>query len=177
MTRRVADHHRPPGTHGVALGLFLGTLVSVIVGAWALGTPQKDPVGGVVLALQDGVRTNAQWLRNLPSDAPLDWEALSFAVQGGDAKRGAALIDVYGCGACHIVPGITRAHGTVGPSLSGFRNRAYVAGILPNRPADLVGWLIDPTIYSPQTAMPDLGVTEDEARDMAAYLYTLGGAR
>ncbi|MEL6648628.1 MAG: hypothetical protein AAFQ05_13195, partial [Pseudomonadota bacterium] len=53
--------------------------------------------------------------------------------------------------------------------------RAYVAGVLPNEPGGLVRWLVDPVAHSPMTAMPDLGVTEADARDMAAYLYTLRG--
>ncbi|OAN79582.1 cytochrome C [Jannaschia sp. EhC01] len=93
----------------------------------------------------------------------------------GDANRGAELIDLYGCGACHVVPGVSGARGTVGPSLEGFANRAYVAGILPNRPGDLIRWLIDPPAFAPQTAMPDMDIPEEAARDMAAYLYELRG--
>ena len=61
----------------------------------------------------------------------------------------------------------------MGPDLAGFGRRAYIAGRLPNRPALLTQWLRNPTAVDPQTAMPDLGVSQEEALHMAAYLYTL----
>jgi cytochrome c2 len=94
-------------------------------------------------------------------------------VIGGDPRSGAALIATYGCTACHQVPGIALATGTVGPPLAGFARRAYIAGRLPNRPMMLTAWLRDPPAIDPETAMPALGLTETEALDVAAYLYTL----
>ena len=93
---------------------------------------------------------------------------------GGDADSGRALILDYGCGACHEIPGIAEAKGRVGPSLHGLADRAYIGGVLPNMPGGLVRWIVDPTTHAPLTAMPDLGVTPDEARDIAAYLYLVG---
>jgi mono/diheme cytochrome c family protein len=95
-------------------------------------------------------------------------------VAGGDPERGATAIAAYGCGGCHTIPGIRGADGTVGPPLTDYALRGYVAGQLPNWPRHLVRWIINPPAISPQTAMPALGVTEQEARDVAAYLYTLG---
>lgn len=94
-------------------------------------------------------------------------------VSGGDAERGRALIASYGCTACHAVPGVAAFVGTVGPSLAGFSRRAYIAGRLPNRPMMLTAWLRDPPSVDPETAMPDLGLSEAEALHVAAYLYTL----
>jgi cytochrome c1 len=48
-----------------------------------------------------------------------------------------------------------------------------VGGVLPNSPDNMVRWIRKPQKVSPLTAMPDLGVTERDARDMAAYLATL----
>jgi cytochrome c2 len=90
---------------------------------------------------------------------------------GGDPRRGAALIESYGCGACHTVPGVRAANATVGPPLSGFSGRTYVAGTLPNSAQHLVLWIRHPQQIQPRTAMPDLGVNETDARDIAAYLY------
>lgn len=94
-------------------------------------------------------------------------------VLGGSPELGRVLVATYGCSACHRIPGVRQASGTVGPSLSGFSRRAYIAGRLPNRPAMLTAWLRDPPAIDPATAMPALGVSEPEARHMAAYLYTL----
>lgn len=92
---------------------------------------------------------------------------------GGDASHGRALIRSYGCGACHSVPGVRGARATVGPNLQGFASRAYVGGVLPNTPENLMRWLQDPQAVDEKTAMPDLDVSVRDARDIAAYLYTL----
>jgi cytochrome c2 len=97
-------------------------------------------------------------------------------VAGGDAERGRVAMVEGGCGACHRIPGVRNARAMVGPPLDDYAQRGYVAGLLPNRPANLVAWLRDPTAISPRTAMPDLGLSEAVARDMAAYLYTLGAS-
>lgn len=102
-----------------------------------------------------------------------DEEQLAYVVAGGEAARGPAAMERYGCGACHIIPGVRRSDGLVGPPLTEFAHRAYVGGLLPNRPDHLVAWIRDPKRFDPRTAMPVLGVSEEEARDMAAYLYTL----
>lgn len=92
---------------------------------------------------------------------------------GGDPDRGAALIVAYGCGQCHTIPGIRAANGVVGPPLFFFSRRVYIAGELPNTPENLVRWVLDPPSVEPRTAMPALGLDEQQARDVAAYLYTL----
>jgi cytochrome c len=100
-----------------------------------------------------------------------------LAVPGADPARGQALMREHGCGACHRIPGVRQARAMVGPPLDDYALRGYVAGVLPNRPANLIAWLRDPPAITPATAMPNLGLTEQEARDMAAYLYTLGARR
>lgn len=96
-------------------------------------------------------------------------------VLGGDARRGAAILtaNTHGCGGCHTIPGIARAHGTVGPPLHGMALRGYVAGRLPNEPDNLIAWIAGPQGIDPQSAMPNTGITPAEAADVAAYLYTL----
>ncbi|MDB5710337.1 MAG: cytochrome c class [Sphingomonas bacterium] len=92
---------------------------------------------------------------------------------GGDSVRGKAAIMHYGCGGCHEIQGIGSARGGVGPSLSGIAVRTELAGHLPNDPANMVRWLRDPQGVAPGNGMPNLGVSEQDGRDMAAYLYTL----
>ena len=91
----------------------------------------------------------------------------------GDAVAGKALLENYGCGSCHVIPGIRTARGMVGPPLLYFSRRTMIAGELPNSPDNLVRWIENPQAIEPATAMPNLGVPGDKARDMAAYLYTL----
>ena len=92
-------------------------------------------------------------------------------VPGGDASRGASLIGAYGCGSCHQIAGIDGADGQIGPPLEHFAGRRYIAGRLPNDLGNLLRWLQDPQAVEPGTVMPDLGIAEPQARDIAAYLY------
>lgn len=96
-------------------------------------------------------------------------------VEGGDAAHGRTLIERYGCGSCHTVPGVPGADAWVGPPLMAFARRSYVAGRLANTPDNLIRWLREPQRVSPGTAMPDLDVTAEDARDIAAYLYAADG--
>lgn len=94
-------------------------------------------------------------------------------IPNSDPGHGRQLIQQYGCGSCHTVPGVPRANGLVGPPLTKFAERSYIAGELPNNAENLQHWIRDPHSVEPGTAMPNLGVTALDARDIAAYLYTL----
>ncbi len=94
-------------------------------------------------------------------------------VVDGDPARGRREIARLQCGACHVIPGVRAARGSVGPPLEGFARRVYLAGKWPNQPRYLVSWLRDPPAMAPLTAMPALVNDEHAARDIAAYLYTL----
>jgi cytochrome c1 len=72
-----------------------------------------------------------------------------------------------------MIPGIEGADGLVGPPLIHFGSRVYIAGEVTNTPEHLLAWIEAPQAIEPGTAMPNLGVSEAEARDIAAYLYTL----
>jgi cytochrome c len=91
----------------------------------------------------------------------------------GNPATGKALMQSYGCGSCHVIPGIRTARGMVGPPLLYYSRRTIIAGELPNTPANLAAWIENPVSIEPGTAMPNLGVTDTQAHDMAAYLYTL----
>jgi cytochrome c2 len=90
---------------------------------------------------------------------------------GGNPRAGQQLIARYGCAACHQIKGIANADSKVGPSLEDIRSSSYVGSVLPNSADNLIKWIMHPRAASPNTAMPELGVTQAEARDMAAYLY------
>jgi cytochrome c len=92
---------------------------------------------------------------------------------GGDPHRGQAALKDYGCATCHTIPGVAEARGLVGPPLTGFANRVYVGGVAVNSVEDLIAWIRDPPSLSPRTAMPAVGLPQDAARDIAAYLYTI----
>lgn len=95
----------------------------------------------------------------------------SWALSGAHAERGPALMKSYGCATCHTIPGMENARGQVGPPLAQFGRRAFIAGVLSNNPDNLVKWLRSPQSVIPGNAMPNTGLTEEDARDIAAYLY------
>lgn len=99
-------------------------------------------------------------------------QTMAAAMTGGDPARGKVAIKRYGCHACHTIPGVRGANAVVGPPLDRMGTRTYVRH-LPNTPENLVRWIRDPQQIHSHTPMPDTGVTEQDGRDIAAYLYTL----
>lgn len=100
-------------------------------------------------------------------------QAAEQRVMTGDAEAGRRAIARLECGVCHVVPGVRGARGSVGPSLAGFAQRSYIGGTVPNTPSALVRWIQAAPELIPTTAMPNLPVESGEARNIAAYLYTL----
>ncbi|PWU01050.1 MAG: cytochrome C [Terriglobia bacterium] len=95
------------------------------------------------------------------------------APTGGNSSVGRQDLYHFGCGSCHTIPGIVGAHGKVGPSLEGIAGHSYVAGELPNQPPNLEHWIQHPHSVHPESLMPELGLTDAQSRDIAAYLYAL----
>ena len=102
-----------------------------------------------------------------------DAETARRAAEIGDVENGAVLIQAAGCGSCHRIPGIDDARGLVGPPLDHMARRKIIAGVMQNTPANMVTWLLAPQQVVPGNAMPDMGLSEAQARDVTAYLYTL----
>jgi cytochrome c len=93
------------------------------------------------------------------------------AMPGADAGRGGRLISAFGCGSCHAIDGIAGADARVGPPLTNLARRRVIAGKLPNTPQDLARWIARPQQVDPGDVMPDLGLSEQQASDIALYLY------
>lgn len=94
------------------------------------------------------------------------------AAVGGDTRRGEAMFIQYGCGSCHALKSVRGATGSVGPPLDGIAVRAIIGGHLANTPDNMQRWIRDPQHVAPGTAMPDLNVGGQDARDITAFLYT-----
>jgi cytochrome c len=90
----------------------------------------------------------------------------------GNAHHGKELVSYYGCGGCHLISDVPNARGNVGPPLDDFADRVYIAGILRNTPDNLVSWVRDPQSVVPGNVMPRQGIDAQDARDIAAFLYT-----
>ncbi|MDN3627777.1 c-type cytochrome [Methylobacterium isbiliense] len=96
---------------------------------------------------------------------------LARNLTGGDSARAPQLMITYGCAGCHEIPGLAGPQGRVGPPLGSVAERLYIGGVVANTPENLVRWIVDPKALAPRTAMPVTGVSEVQARDIAAYLY------
>ena len=102
-----------------------------------------------------------------------DAEEAAAQRTGGDPQRGKGRIKKYGCHACHSIPGVPGADALVGPPLDHIASRVYLAGRIENTPENMMKWIRTPQDVQPGTAMPNMGVSEKDARDIAAFLYTL----
>ena len=119
------------------------------------------------------IGAGATLMLTLSCNSASEAEQMAQAATGGSASRGSAAIARYGCGSCHIIPGVSGASGLAGPPLSGIGNRIYIAGVLQNTPRNMIHWIENPPSVDEHTVMPNLGVTHQDAIDIAGYLYTL----
>ncbi|MBM9595999.1 c-type cytochrome [Roseitranquillus sediminis] len=86
-----------------------------------------------------------------------------------------ALVARYGCVSCHEIPNVPGPRGNSGPPLTHMPRQVYVAGVAPNTPEVLARFIADPQAIDPRSAMPDLGVSAEEARIIAGFLLGIGG--
>jgi cytochrome c1 len=121
--------------------------------------------GIAVVAIATSLVTNHVWKLDEVRDR-------AEVLTGGDAERGRQAFIGVGCGGCHTLEGVAQAHGLVGPPLDGIAVRAMIAGKLANNPANLARWISSPQSVTPGTDMPDMPMSEQETRDIAAFLYT-----
>jgi mono/diheme cytochrome c family protein len=109
------------------------------------------------------------YLQVMPRESPDQYRSGA----AGEAERGRVVLQQYACTTCHMIPGVVGANVPVGPPLASIGTRSFIAGMLPNNADNMVRWLRAPQATHRGSAMPDLGVTERDAMDIAAYLYTL----
>jgi mono/diheme cytochrome c family protein len=138
--------------------------------AWKYRMPDDD-LWAVVAFLQELPRLSPEDYRSRKAGAEAAAQPAPDAAP--DAARGKKAIDQYACATCHAIPGIVGPNAPVGPPLAAIGTRGFIAGVLPNTPENMVRWLRHPQAVNPRSAMPGLGVTERDARDIAAYLSTL----
>jgi cytochrome c oxidase assembly factor CtaG/cytochrome c2 len=103
----------------------------------------------------------------------IPYENEARRLTGGDPYHGRTAIRTYGCDSCHTIPGVATADALVGPPLNRMASRTIIAGRFENTPENMLRWIRQPHVVEPGTAMPDTGVSEQDGRDIVAYLYTL----
>ncbi len=126
--------------------------------------------GGALALVAAGGATAAWFIQREATRERLQWAA---TLTGGKPELAEAHILRYGCAGCHDIPGVGGPEGFVGPPLGTVGKRIYIAGVMTNTPSNRVRWIMDPPSVDPMTAMPVTGISETEARDVAAYLYSL----
>jgi mono/diheme cytochrome c family protein len=141
--------------------------------AWEARLSEADTWAVVAfLARMPGldVRAYRELTAARPAPAQGNAQPAAVAVTGGDAARGKRILAQYACQSCHRIPGVTGSKVDVGRPLDGLAKRRLIAGTLPNGQANLVRWIRNPQAIDPETAMPDMGVSERDALDISAYL-------
>jgi mono/diheme cytochrome c family protein len=141
--------------------------------AWGMRYADADLWAIVAFVMQLPKMTAADYA-TMARSAPRGATPEPVAAGAGDAGKGLLALQQHACTTCHYIPGMVGSVAHVGPPLDGIAQRTYLAGRLPNSPENMVRWIRDPKSVSPATLMPDLGVSEQHARDMAAYLYLVG---
>lgn len=139
--------------------------------AWEFRMPDED-LWAVVAFLRRLPELSPAQYAALPAQEPT-WQRTQSTASGADPARGKTAILQYACVTCHRVPGVVGSNATVGPPLDRLSTRTYLAGRLLNTEENLVRWIREPKAIDPGSAMPDLGVTAEDAHDMAAYLLAL----
>ncbi|MGN6551166.1 MAG: c-type cytochrome [Pararhizobium sp.] len=125
--------------------------------------------GAVVLCLAAAV-VAALVLRAGTASERQEW---LLGLTGGDPARAPRLMVENGCAGCHVIPGVPGANGRTGPALVDLGQQKFIAGTLPNTPDSLVAFVRDARRFVPHGAMPSTGISEADARAIAAYLYQL----
>ena len=119
----------------------------------------------VVFLLLIGACSGEPAKSGLPAPAP-------GPAPAGDVEAGRKLIDQYACVACHVIPG-AEGGGSMGPSLDKIATRPTISGRVPNDPKTMAAYLQNPSAVDPPTRMPAVGLSEEEAQHITAYLFTL----
>jgi cytochrome c oxidase assembly factor CtaG/cytochrome c2 len=148
----------------VPAGTLLTAFTLALLAAWFRRAERQTPSLGAMLVALVAVTAALTGCN--------DTRATAVTLTGGDPGRGRDALRAYGCHTCHTIPGVPGADATVGPSLAQLAGRGYVAG-RPNAPDQLMAWIRHPQKLRPGTPMPEMAVTESDARHIAAYLYTL----
>lgn len=90
----------------------------------------------------------------------------------GLAADGKAIFAKSACVGCHTIEGVSA--GVLAPNLTHFGSRTTLAaGMWPNTPTNVAAWVRDPQGLKPGVKMPDLGLTDEQAKALAAYLTGL----
>jgi cytochrome c oxidase assembly factor CtaG/cytochrome c2 len=153
----------------IPAGIVLTLFGLALLAAWIGASERRPSAGSRPLSLVLPLVLAA----SMTACGVMQSEADARRLTGGDPHRGRERIRTFGCDSCHTIPGIPGADATVGPPLDRVAQRVYLAGHVPNTPENMMRWIEDPPALDSRTVMPDMGISREDSRDIAAYLYTL----
>jgi mono/diheme cytochrome c family protein len=139
--------------------------------AWEARLNEAD-TWAVVAFLTRMPGLDARAYRELTATQPAPAPAVTVQAAGGNARRGKRILAQYACQSCHRIPGVTGSEVDVGRPLDDLARRPVIAGTLPTSQANLIRWIRNPQSVDPDTAMPNMGVSERDALDISAYLLS-----
>lgn len=167
--------------------LALGAAAAVAMLAVVLPPPGRQPepvealaadepgrtrwisIGAMVIALLAMLAAFAWWQQRIDRA-----EDEANRATGGIAARAIPIMTANGCAGCHIITGVPGAQGLVGPRLdASLASRVYIGGVVSNNPDNMIRWIRSARQVNPRSAMPSTDISEQQARDIAAYLYAL----
>ncbi len=154
------------------------------VQAWISNPPAKRPdtwmphvfsqTEGVTGLSNERIAVETKVMTDFLFGASEDFD-LTPAPEGGDSARGKRFFQSLGCAACHLAPEEDAPAIRTQDSL-GRMHGPHLTGLVEKTDRDwLFHWLKDPSRYNPNTAMPNLRLSDDEAVDLTAYLLGVTG--
>jgi cytochrome c oxidase subunit 2 len=88
------------------------------------------------------------------------------------AQQGKDFFGKSACVGCHTIAGVSA--GQIGPDLTHFASRHTFAGsLMQATPENVAKWIENPGGMKPGALMPNLGITGDQSKALAAYLLSL----
>ena len=139
------------------------------LGPKAPPAPAATPAGDSLKTASAGGNVRAP--QAAPAAAQQDTASAAAAPQGPEYAQGEKLFMTKGCMGCHSLQAVKAPKGLIGPNLANVGSRSYIAaGWLKNTDANLERWIREPQTVKKGVLMPNLGVTEEEARALGAYL-------
>ena len=170
---QLVDQQRAGLLMWIPAGIVMTLLGLALFAAW-LGESERKSIQNAKFRMQTPLLLIVALSLGLAAcDRDRSYDTIARQLTGGDPDKGRGAITTYGCDTCHFIPGVLTATATVGPPLEQIGLRSYLAGRIDNTPENMIKWLRDPRSVDPQTAMPQTGLTDTDARNIAAYLYTL----
>ncbi len=111
------------------------------------------------------------YLFSIGKQSEFSFEHPTGSYAGGSAAKGKEHFENFGCKACHVIGDDERVRNARASSYDIAPELTHAAGKL--HPDWIFDWIKNPRHYNPTTKMPSLRLTDQEARDLVAFIMTM----